>query len=335
MTKTQKIGIIGAGAWGCALALAFERAGFEILIWSFETDVRDQINQNHENKTYLQDHKLSPRIKATSSFADFKDFTTLLLVCPTQHISSISKELYQFIAPETLIIICSKGIDIKNAKLPSELLHDINPNANLAILSGPSFARDVALNLPTALTFAYADNKKGLEFCKEFATKTFRPYWSDDIIGAQIGGAIKNIIAIGCGIILGKKWGDNARAALITRGLNEMAQLSHIMGGKPQSLMGLAGIGDLTLTCNSLESRNMSLGYALGQGQSLADYIRDKKTVCEGLKTVEAIPALKAKYPKLNMPTCEALYEVLIKGASIDQTLNGLLSRPIKEEILY
>lgn len=335
MTKTQKIGIIGAGAWGCALAMAFERAGFEILIWSFEPDVRDQINQEHENITYLKGHKLSPRIKATSSFADFKDFSTLLLVCPTQHIKKISKDLYQIIDPQTLIVICSKGIDIESAKLPSELLQETNANANFAILSGPSFARDVALNLPTALTFAYADNKRGLEICKEFATKTFRPYWSDDVIGAQIGGAIKNIIAIGCGIILGKKWGDNARAALITRGLHEMAQLSHVMGGKPQSLMGLAGIGDLTLTCNSLESRNMSLGYALGQGQSLADYIRDKKTICEGLKTVEAIPALKAKYSELNMPTCEALYEVLIKGASIDETLNGLLSRPIKEEILY
>ena len=333
MDLEKKVGVIGAGAWGTALALAFERADFDVLLWAYEQNVVDDINTKNENATYLKGQSLPQRIKASSNFADFKDFKALLLVCPAQHIGKITEELYKHISKDTLLIICSKGIEISTGRLPLAMITDHTPNANLAVLSGPSFAKDVAENLPTALTFAYPHHTEGLKICKQFATTHFRPYWTDDLIGAEIGGAIKNIIAIGCGIIMGKELGDNAKAALITRGLHEMALISKAMGGRAETLMGLSGLGDLTLTCNSLKSRNMSLGYALGQGQSLEDYLKDKHTICEGLKTVEAVPKLLDLY-KLEIPTCQALYDILVKGKSVDETLANLLARPIREEMM-
>lgn len=331
MDLQKKIGVIGAGAWGTALAMAFERAGFDVLMWAFEKNVVDDINKNHQNSAFLDGFALSPKIRATNSYADFKEFQALLMVCPTQHIRKMTSDLYQYISKETLLIVCSKGIEIDTGKLPIDMIREKNPTANLAVLSGPSFAKDVAMNLPTALSFAYPNQKEGLEICKQFASKTFRPYWSDDLIGTEIGGAIKNIIAIGCGIIAGKDWGDNAKAGLITRGLHEMALISKAMGGKSETLMGLSGLGDLTLTCNSLKSRNMSLGFALGQGQSLDLYLKDKKTICEGLKTAEAVPKLLELYD-LELPTCQAIYDILIRKQPIDQVLDQLLSRPIKAE---
>jgi glycerol-3-phosphate dehydrogenase (NAD(P)+) len=333
MTQSfNHIGIIGAGAWGTSLALVMRRAGRETLIWGREPEVVAAINQQHENKLFLPDVKLDAGIKATGGLADLAACDALLLVAPAQHTRTLCKQMAQALgAKKAPIIICAKGIEQKTGKLLSEIVAEELPLHPLAVLSGPSFAIEVANDLPTALTFATQDKALGEQLVQALGTRRFRLYLTDDIMGAQIGGAVKNVLAVACGIAMGSRLGENARAALITRGLAEMIRLGNAMGARAETLMGLSGLGDLVLTCSSLQSRNMSLGAALGEGTILSDILAKRASVTEGVFTAAAAKALAEKY-KVEMPIVTAVDAVLNRGAALADTIEALLARPVKAE---
>jgi glycerol-3-phosphate dehydrogenase (NAD(P)+) len=254
----------------------------------------------------------------------------LLLATPAQFVRATVKQLAAFKSASP-IVICAKGIDETNAKLVSEVVAEVMPGRALAVLSGPSFAIEVARDWPAALTLASADKEIGERIVETLASRHFRLYLSDDIIGAQIGGAIKNVLAVACGIVAGRGLGDNARAALITRGLAEMTRLGLALGAKAETLAGLSGLGDLVLTCSSLQSRNMSLGAALGKGQKLEDILASRMSVTEGVATAAAALALAKKHG-VEMPIVTAVDAILNKKAGIEETIEALLARPPRAE---
>ena len=233
--------------------------------------------------------------------------------------------------PGTPIVICAKGIEERTGALLSEVVVEALPQAPLALLSGPTFAAEVAAGFPTAITLAASDPALGQRLVQSLGSRAFRPYYTDDVAGAQIGGAVKNVIAIACGIVVGRQLGDNARAALITRGLAEMARLALAKGGRGETLMGLSGLGDLTLTCTSLQSRNHSLGVALGEGKRLAEILAARHSVAEGVTSASATAAL-AERLRIDMPIVAAVDAILHRGAAIDATIEALLSRPFRSE---
>jgi glycerol-3-phosphate dehydrogenase (NAD(P)+) len=338
----QNIGIIGGGAWGTALATVARRAGCNVLLWAFEPEVATTINSKHENKIFLPGTALDAKIKATNNLADLSACDALLLAVPGQFVRGIAIKLalLKFAKEPVPIIICTKGIEQDiNPKLMSEVLAEsLSRNVTqplsqhiLAVLSGPSFAAEVAHDKPTALTLAIKDQALGIQLTDAFATRHFRLYLTDDVTGAQIGGAVKNVLAVACGIAAGYRLGDNARAALITRGLAELTRLGVAMGAKPETLMGLSGLGDLVLTCSSTQSRNMSLGMALGEGTILADILAKRTSVTEGVFTAAAAKLLADKH-KVEMPIVTAVDAVLNKGAALEDTIEALLARPMRGE---
>jgi glycerol-3-phosphate dehydrogenase (NAD(P)+) len=328
----QNFGVIGAGAWGTALATTLVRAGRKTLIWSHTDQVATAINTSHENKDYLPGIKLPQALAATSNLADMAGCEALIVASPAQHVREILQKLALSTPLSTTpIILAAKGIEQGTSKLLSDVVAETLPNQPIAILSGPSFAHEVAAGLPAALTLAIADKQVGEKLAAAMSLPIFRLYQTSDIIGAQIGGAIKNVLAVACGVISGRQFGENARAALITRGLAEMMRLGVAMGGRAETLMGLSGMGDLVLTCSSTQSRNMSLGFALGQGQKLADILASRTSVSEGVYTASAALALAHRY-KVEMPIVTAVDAILNHGAEIDRTITELLSRPLTLE---
>jgi glycerol-3-phosphate dehydrogenase (NAD(P)+) len=327
----QSIGIIGGGAWGTALGLVALRAGRDALLWAREAEVVAAINERHENALFLPGTALDPRLRATGGIAEAAACDLLLLATPAQHLRSIAGSLAPHLEPGTPVIICAKGIEEQSGAVLSEVAGQALPQAPVALLSGPTFAAEVATGHPTAITLAASDAALGQQLVRALGSRAFRPYYTDDVVGAQIGGAIKNVIAIACGIVLGRKLGDNARAALITRGLAEMARLALAKGGRAETLMGLSGLGDLTLTCTSLQSRNCSLGAALGEGKQLADILAARRSVAEGVTSAAAAAGL-ARRLGVEMPIVAAVDAILHHGAAIDQAIEGLLSRPFRSE---
>jgi len=327
----KKAGIVGAGAWGTALATVCQRAGLETLIWAFEEEVVADINSGHENKVFLPDVPLDPAIKATNNLADLGDRDFLLLVVPTQFTRNIVSDLAKSIPANVPLVICSKGIEIKTGKLLSEVLDEIVPDNPLAVLSGPSFAADAARGKPAAVTIAGESKDCAQAIGLAIGQPTFRPYWSGDIIGAQVGGAIKNVLAIACGISDGKGLGASARAALITRGMSEMIQFAKAKGGQATTLMGLCGMGDTVLTCTSTLSRNFSLGKALGEGESMEDILSKRKSVSEGVYTAKIVVKVAEEH-KIDMPICATVNSILHEGAEVDNAIHDLLTRPFSEE---
>jgi len=324
--------IIGAGAWGTALACVARRAGHDATIWARESEVVDAINAGKGNPIYLPDIDLEPGIAATTDIAAaVKDADAVLMVAPSQFLRGVATTIQPHLAPGTPVILCAKGIEHDTLALMTEAAADALPGTPLAVLSGPTFAREVAQGLPTAVTLACADAALGQKLVDMIGIPLFRPYLSGDLVGAEIGGAVKNVLAIACGIVTGKKLGDNTRAALITRGLAEMARLGTAKGGKPETLMGLSGLGDLTLTCNGPQSRNMSLGMALGEGRKLEDVLAERQSIAEGVFSAASVVALAAKLG-VDMPICAAVDQVINHGADIDAAIAGLLSRPFRAE---
>ncbi len=328
----RHIGVIGGGAWGTALAVVARRAGRDVTLWALEPEVVAAINGQNRNPLYLPDVPLDPGIAATADMIEVAKAGIILLVAPAQHLRGMCATLSAHIKPGTPVVICAKGIERGTSALMTDVVAETLPHAAMMVLSGPTFAREVALGLPTAITLGAADQALGRKVAEAISSPTFRPYLSEDVIGAEVGGAVKNVLAIGCGMADGKGLGANARAALLTRGLAEIVRLALARGGKPETLMGLSGLGDLVLTATSLQSRNYSLGVALGKGQTLEDVLGARRSVTEGVTTAEAVVTLAAKL-KIDMPICGAIDRVLNHGASIDDMLRGLLERPLRDEV--
>lgn len=326
----KRIGVIGGGAWGTALAALSAEQG-DTLLWARNAAVVDDINTRHANTLYLPDVNLPASLKATGDLAALKDCDALVLAVPAQTLRQFAQEIWKTLPGHAPLVIAAKGVEIGSGKLPSQVLHDVLPARPVAILTGPTFAAEVARGLPAAATLACADAALGAALVQRLGRPTFRPYLSDDVTGAQIGGAVKNVLAIACGIVMGRKLGDNARAALITRGLAEMSRLGLALGAKRETLMGLSGLGDLVLTCTGPQSRNLSLGMALGEGKTLTEVMAGRRTVAEGVHTAQAIDTL-ARAHSIEMPICQAVDAVLHKGAGIEAMLTALLARPFKIE---
>ena len=328
----KRIGIIGAGAWGTAMALVAARAGLKVTIQAREAIVVDTINEKHENQAFLPSVKLDPAIRATTEVVEaVNDVDAVLLTAPSQFFREAIGNLKDSLGKSIPAIICTKGIENNSLALMSEIVEEVLPGTPVAVLSGPTFASEVAAGKPTAVTLACSDSKIAARLSNSLGSSRFRPYWSSDIIGAQIGGAVKNVLAIGCGILEGRGLGDNARAALITRGLVEIIRLGLAKGAKSETLMGLCGAGDLVLTCNAMQSRNFSLGVGLGKNENLLDIINARTSVAEGVTNASSVSEL-ARSLKIDMPICFAVDEVLNNSADIDSTIQGLLSRPVTME---
>jgi len=327
----QRIGIIGAGAWGTALALAARRAGRDVVLWCLEEEVVRSIAEARENRLYLPGVPLDPAIRPTGVLAEAIAADAVLLVTPAQYVRAAAAGLAPHLDAGVPVLICAKGIETDSGALMTEVVGEAVPAAPLAVLSGPTFAAEVARGRPTAVTLAASDPTLCRGLTEALGTPRFRPYLSDDPVGAQVGGAVKNVIAIACGIAQGRAFGDNARAALVTRGLAEMVRLGHAKGAKTETLMGLSGLGDLALTCYGEQSRNMSLGMALGRGARLADVLAGRRSVAEGVATSVSVNRLADRLG-VEMPICAAVESVLHKGAAVDEAIELLLSRPFKEE---
>jgi glycerol-3-phosphate dehydrogenase (NAD(P)+) len=325
----DRIGIIGAGAWGTALAQTLARAGRSVVIWAYEPETAAAINRDHANSVFLPGVALDPGIRATSALGEAAAADAVLLAPPAQHLRALAAALG--LAPGVPVVICSKGIEIRTGALLTEVVAQTLPQAPCAVLSGPTFAAEVARGLPTAVTLACADPALGGRLVTALGSRALRPYLADDPIGAEIGGAVKNVLAIACGIVIGRGLGENARAAIITRGLAEMMRLAEAKGGRAATLMGLSGLGDLTLTCTSPQSRNFSLGLALGEGRPLEAVLAGRPSVAEGVTSAPAAVAL-AQRLGIEMPIAAAVDAILHRGAAIDAVIAGLMSRPFRPE---
>lgn len=327
----QNIAIIGGGAWGSALAQTLANAGRDVIVWAREPEVVASINEKHENEMYLKGIKLNPKIKATDSLTEAAESDALLLCTPAQHIRSTLQSLKADIAEGKPCIICAKGVEIETGYLMSEVMDEVVPGATYAILTGPTFAAEIARGLPSAVTIACSDKDVGAEIIEALSSKTLRAYSSEDVKGAQIGGAVKNVIAIACGVIHGKGLGESARSALVTRGLAEMSRLASAMGAKKETLMGMCGVGDMILTCSSMQSRNFSLGAALGEGKNIADILDERNSVTEGVHTAKALEVM-ARNHAVDMPISAAVHACVNNGESVDIVIEKLMERPAKKE---
>ncbi len=327
----QRIAVLGAGAWGTALAAALHRAGREVLLWTRRAELADAINRAHANPDYLPNVGLDKAIHAGADLAEAAERDALLLVTPAQHLRKLCEGLAGKLKPASPLVICAKGIEQDSLALMTEAAAEALPGQPLAVLSGPNFAKEVAAGLPAATTLAARDETLAQDLVAAIGSRSFRPYVSDDPVGAQVGGAVKNVIAIACGIVTGRQLGDNARAALITRGLAEVVRLGVALGARPETLMGLSGLGDLTLTCSAMQSRNYSLGVALGHGERIDAVLGARRSVAEGVFSAAAVAAL-AKRQGVEMPICAAVDQVVNAGADLDQTIAGLLNRPFTSE---
>lgn len=327
----RRVSVIGAGAWGTALACVARRAGRDVTIWAREADVVAAINDDHENKIFLPGVPLDPALTATDDLALAARADALLLVAPAQFLRATCAAIAPHLAPGVPVVICSKGIEQESGALMTEVVAETLPGRPVAVLSGPTFAAEVARDLPTAVTLACADNDIADALVAAIGGPLFRPYLADDLVGAEVGGAVKNVLAIACGVTAGRGLGDNARAALITRGLAEMTRLALVKGGRAETMAGLSGIGDLTLTCTDMQSRNYSLGVAVGEGRTLDEIMAERRSVAEGVFSAVSVSAL-AERLGIEMPICAAVNAILHQGEPMDIVIGGLLSRPFRTE---
>ena len=319
--------MIGGGAWGTALAQV-AAAGGETLLWAREPEVVAAINDGHENSIFLPGVPLAPNLEATAELAVLARCDALLVVTPAQHMRSLLAQLPRLSVP---LILCAKGIEETTTRLMHEVARDVQPDAPIAVLSGPTFAHEVAAGLPAAVTLAVEEPEIGEAIRARLAQPPFRQYLSDDVTGAEIGGAVKNVLAIACGVVEGKRLGQNARAALISRGFAEMTRFGLAKGARAETLAGLSGLGDLVLTCSSESSRNFSLGKGLGEGRSAAELLADRRTVAEGAHTAPVLKRAAAE-AGVDMPIVDAVCDLLSGSASVDEIVEQLLARPLRSE---
>ena len=326
-------GVIGAGAWGTALAQVTGWAGLDTLLQAREPDVVESIRERRVNEAFLPGVTLDDHVNVTSDLADLGGCDLIMAVPPAQFMRATMTAFAPHYRPGVPIVLCSKGIERGSLKMMTEVLAETIPHATVAVLSGPSFAADVSRGLPTAVTLACADEALGEALMGALCAPGFRPYLATDLIGAEAGGALKNVLAIACGIVEGRGLGRSAHAALITRGFAEMTRLAVALGGQAETVAGLCGLGALVLTCSSPQSRNMSLGLALGQGQTVDQALAGKRSVAEGYETAPAVRELAARLG-VETPICEAVAAVLAGETTVDVVIDRLLSRPLKSERL-
>jgi|TARA_R110002126_G_scaffold3263_1_gene18361 glycerol-3-phosphate dehydrogenase (NAD(P)+) len=327
----QTVGIIGAGAWGTALAQVIRAAGRDVTLWARETELVSYMQKNHENNQFLPGIKIDSAIKVSESISEVTNSDILLIVVPAQHLRATLQSMKSSLRKDQPVLICSKGIEMQTGLLMSQVAEQEIPNSPIGVLTGPTFAVEIAKGLPSAMTLAYKNAEQGKEIMDALSSRNLRLYLTKDIIGAQLGGAIKNVVAIACGAVHGLGLGENARAALMTRGIAEIARLASAMGAKKETLMGMCGFGDLVLTCSSMQSRNFSLGSHLGAGRSLADIMSERNAVTEGVHTSKALMVM-AKNHAIEMPIAEAVYECLNEGAPIRDVVNKMLERPLRPQ---
>lgn len=328
----QSIGVIGAGAFGTAMAQVAARAGRDVMIWAREEDVVDSINTRHVNATWLKDVELSPNVRATNDLAEACAVDAVMTAVPSQHLRAVMTEAAPHWRPGVPAMTCSKGVERDTCRLMAEVVQEcLGPDVTLASMGGPTFASEIAIGLPAATSIGCPDIGVAESLAQALSSDMFRAYVTEDIVGVQLGGAVKNVLAIACGIVTGRGLGDNARAALITRGIAEMNRLGLVLGADTKTLMGLSGLGDVSLTCNAMQSRNFSLGHELGKGRKVDDILAERHTVAEGYFNAETVTEL-ARRNQVDMPICLAVEAVLTVEADLDAIIHGLLSRPLVHE---
>ncbi|MBK8176246.1 MAG: NAD(P)-dependent glycerol-3-phosphate dehydrogenase [Rhodospirillales bacterium] len=329
----ERIGILGAGAWGTALAIAARRSGRAVILQARDPSTAAAIARQKENARYLPGVRLDDGIRLVSAPRDaIAGADAVLLAVPAQALRAVLQRCACDWPPGLPAVICAKGIEEQTCALMSEVIADVIPAAPVCVLSGPSFAAEAAREQPTAVTFACADPGLRQTLPVALGSRSFRIYSSDDVVGAELGGAVKNVLAIACGIVAGKSLGDNARAALITRGVAELARFAASMGARPETVFGLSGLGDLVLTCSAFQSRNFSLGVALGRGKPLNEILESRNTVVEGVYTAASVTEI-ARRDGVDMPICAAVDAVLNRGADLERTIADLLARPLRAEV--
>lgn len=331
MTGFRQLSIIGGGGFGTALACIAARGGNAVRLWLRDPALLDEVNRHHTNSVYLPGALLPDAIHATGDLSLAGDADAILLAVPAQFVRQVLSQLRPYLRRGAPLLICAKGVETGTHLLMHQVASEIAPNHPVAALSGPSFAGDIAAGLPTAVTLACRDSGIAAMLAQTIGTKSFRPYLSPDIIGVEVGGALKNVIAIACGVTEGRGLGESARAALMTRGLAEMTRLTIALGGQAQTMMGLAGIGDLALSCNSRRSRNFNLGFRLGQGEPLATIVAGARGVFEGASTAGAAIQL-ARKSQIDMPITASVDAILNEGAGIEAAILDLLARPFTSE---
>ncbi|WP_179956252.1 NAD(P)H-dependent glycerol-3-phosphate dehydrogenase [Pannonibacter tanglangensis] len=331
MADYDSIGVIGGGAWGTALALSAARAGRRVTLWARDTALVAELRTRQSNSAYLPGITFDERLEATTDLAAAAAASALLLVTPAQTTRSLAASLRPHLRPGRPVVLCAKGIERGTGHLLSEILAEEVPEAQAAVLSGPSFAMDVARGLPTAVTVAARDGAVADGLARALASASFRPYASTDLVGVQIGGALKNVLAIACGAVVGRKLGASAQAALTARGFAELTRLGTALGARPETLTGLSGLGDLVLTCSSAQSRNFAFGLKLGEGRSPGDLIASGEKLAEGAHSARIAVELGRRH-KVMLPLCEAVAGVLDGQMTIDEALTALMSRPLRRE---
>jgi glycerol-3-phosphate dehydrogenase (NAD(P)+) len=330
--KNTHVGVIGGGAWGTALAILANRAGSRVTLYTRNSNVIQSMRDNRSNEVYLPSIFIDPSIIITDKVLDVCRTDALILAVPSHILRSACIAISDTLDAKIPLVIASKGIERGSLMLMSEVVADLLPRNPIAVISGPNFADEAARGIPTATTIASVDSKLHDMLTYAIGGKLFRPYLTNDVIGAQIGGAVKNVVAIACGIAMGKGLGENTRAALVTRGFAEMARIAQAKDGRYETLMGLSGLGDLILTCGSTKSRNLSFGIAIGQGKSKDDVLSSRgRGATEGFTTADSIYRLARKL-EVETPICEAVYRILYEGADIDQVIARLLERPFSNE---
>jgi glycerol-3-phosphate dehydrogenase (NAD(P)+) len=328
VNAVNHVGVVGGGAWGTALACLARRAGRRVTLWSRDPAISRAIASDRANPVYLPGHTIEAGIEAAPDLAALAACDVILLAAPAQAVRVLARGL----PGRSPVVICAKGIERESGMLMPEVLGQVSPGRKFALLSGPSFAEEAIRGLPTAVSIATSDPVLGRSLAGALGAGAFRPYWTSDVLGVAVGGAIKNVLAIAAGIVEGRGLGHNATAALITRGFAEMARLGQAMGARLETLTGLSGLGDLVLTCQGPLSRNRSLGLALGKGQTLAEHMEGRRQVVEGEATAPAVLARAARH-NIEMPLCAAVDAILHKGADLDEAIRALMARPLRPEM--
>jgi glycerol-3-phosphate dehydrogenase (NAD(P)+) len=329
--QLRSISIIGGGAWGTALAQTLSYNDANVTLWAREPEIVEDINARHVNRVFLPGVDLNASIRATGDLAKVAAADAILAVAPAQHLRAVLSDLARHLPNGVPIVICSKGIEQATGKFMGDVLEEVVPQATRAVLSGPSFAADVARGLPSALTLACRNEAVGRSLTASLSSRQMRLYWSSDVLGAELGGSVKNVLAIAAGIVEGRGLGTSAHAAIVTRGFAELRRFGDVMGARPETLLGLSGLGDLILTCGSAQSRNMSLGRGLGEGRTLSEILGGRSAVTEGVYTAAALVGL-ARSKAVEMPIAEAVHEIIEGRLGVDEAIAGLMQRPLKAE---